>query len=267
MPGRNYQSASAYRYGFNGKENDKEVKGNGNSLDFGARIYDPRLGKWLSVDPLQAKYPFLSPYNFVANNPINSIDPDGRSIKPVNKDAELLLKATFDSFGGENFAAALNITSRNGNVRSNLITADGAMMNPRKFKKTLRDNHIRLRGDDLKDAYNLYKTLQSGEKTELAVFSKEVESNTRKEGSSGTKLVEGESKSNNANFNEFSEKFDKKNSVIDEVTNGKKYGTLEYKAQNANDPDISNKGTLIIDASGEKPKESVKTLKQALKPQ
>ncbi|MCU7549877.1 hypothetical protein OCK74_12165 [Chitinophagaceae bacterium LB-8] len=41
-----------YRYGFNGKENDNEVKGDGNSLDFGGRIYDPRLGRWHSTDPV-----------------------------------------------------------------------------------------------------------------------------------------------------------------------------------------------------------------------
>lgn len=69
-----------YCYSFNGKENDNEVKGNGNSLNFGARIYDPRLGRWLSLDPLQSKYPALSPYNFCNNNPILFIDPDGREI-------------------------------------------------------------------------------------------------------------------------------------------------------------------------------------------
>jgi RHS repeat-associated protein len=69
-----------YRYGFNGKENDNEVKGEGNSLDFGARIYDPRIGRWLSKDPLQKKYPDLSPYNYCANSPIVFVDPNGKEI-------------------------------------------------------------------------------------------------------------------------------------------------------------------------------------------
>ncbi|HUM47427.1 MAG TPA: hypothetical protein PLD84_10885, partial [Chitinophagales bacterium] len=42
MPERNYSSDN-YRFGFNGKENDNEAKGSGNSVEFGARIYDPRL--------------------------------------------------------------------------------------------------------------------------------------------------------------------------------------------------------------------------------
>lgn len=79
MPGREF-SSSNYRYGFNGKENDSVAKGIGNQLDFGNRIYDPRIGRWLSLDPLQNKYPGLSPYGFAANNPIYLIDPDGRDV-------------------------------------------------------------------------------------------------------------------------------------------------------------------------------------------
>ena len=61
-------------------EKDDEVKGGGNSYDFGARMYDSRVGRWLSVDDLESKYPNLAPYNFVANMPIIAIDPDGKDI-------------------------------------------------------------------------------------------------------------------------------------------------------------------------------------------
>ncbi|NCT74304.1 MAG: RHS repeat protein [Chitinophagaceae bacterium] len=77
MPGRKYSSSSLYRYGFNGKENDNEVKGEGGQQDYGMRIYDPRLGRFLSVDPLSRKYPFLTPYQFSSNTPISAIDIDG----------------------------------------------------------------------------------------------------------------------------------------------------------------------------------------------
>jgi RHS repeat-associated protein len=75
MPGRSYSAnSSKYRYGYNGKEMDNEVKGNGNQLDYGERIYDPRLGRFLSVDPLAGEYPYQSTYVFAANNPISLID-------------------------------------------------------------------------------------------------------------------------------------------------------------------------------------------------
>jgi RHS repeat-associated protein len=78
MPGRSYTGPSAgsgrYRYGFNGKENDSEVKGEGNQVAFEARIYDPRLGRFLSTDPLEEAYVFQSTYVFAANNPVTLID-------------------------------------------------------------------------------------------------------------------------------------------------------------------------------------------------
>lgn len=70
--------AGDYRFGYNGKENDNEVKGTGNQVDFGARAYDPRLGRWMSTDPLEAKYTGWSPYHGMANSPIMIMDGDGR---------------------------------------------------------------------------------------------------------------------------------------------------------------------------------------------
>ena len=77
MPGRQSSAGTGYRYGFNGKENDNEVKGEGNQQDYGMRIYDPRLGKFLSVDSLSIEYPQLTPYQFAENSPILFIDLDG----------------------------------------------------------------------------------------------------------------------------------------------------------------------------------------------
>jgi RHS repeat-associated protein len=76
MPGREYNTGG-YRYGFNGKENDNEVKGEGNQQDYGFRIYDTRIGKFLSVDPLSPKYPWYTPYQFAGNTPIQAADLDG----------------------------------------------------------------------------------------------------------------------------------------------------------------------------------------------
>ncbi len=84
MPGR--QFSGGYRYGFNGKENDNEVKGEGNQQDYGMRIYDTRLGRFLSVDPLVKSYPFYSPYHFAGNNPIENIDLDGAEPKSFTRE-------------------------------------------------------------------------------------------------------------------------------------------------------------------------------------
>jgi len=81
LAGRSYTDPNtSYRLGFNGKEKYKETYGEGNAYDFVARIYDSRLGRWLSLDPLQAKYPHLSPFNYCANKPIFDIDSDGKRI-------------------------------------------------------------------------------------------------------------------------------------------------------------------------------------------
>jgi RHS repeat-associated protein len=79
MVGRSFDAAgsTAYRYGFNGKENDNEVKGEGNQQDYGMRIYDPRLGRFLSVDPLARNFPDASNYCYSANSPIFKVDVDG----------------------------------------------------------------------------------------------------------------------------------------------------------------------------------------------
>jgi RHS repeat-associated protein len=86
MPGRVSSNQNGYRYGFNGKENDNEVKGTGNLQDYGMRIYDPRVGIWLSMDKLQSKNPGESPFLFTGGNPLAFIDADGNDRVWFNSD-------------------------------------------------------------------------------------------------------------------------------------------------------------------------------------
>tara|TARA_R110002050_G_scaffold77643_1_gene165737 strand:- start:624 stop:1424 length:801 start_codon:yes stop_codon:yes gene_type:complete len=58
-------------------EKDDNVKGSGNSLDFGARIYDPRLGRFLSTDPLMSQNATWTPYGYALDNPIMFVDDNG----------------------------------------------------------------------------------------------------------------------------------------------------------------------------------------------
>ena len=96
---------SDYRYGFNKKEKDDEIKGQGNSYDFGARIQDPRLGRWLSIDLKFAKFPNLSPFSFVNNMPIIAIDPEGKDIYFVTRNSSSQEKPEIQK---QNFTTIIN---------------------------------------------------------------------------------------------------------------------------------------------------------------
>jgi len=76
MPGRKYNNGGDYRYGFNGKEQDKETSST-TTYDYGFRIYNPAIGRFLSVDPLTKTYPWYTPYQFAGNKPIWATDVDG----------------------------------------------------------------------------------------------------------------------------------------------------------------------------------------------
>jgi len=77
MPGRKYNNSSnTYRYGFNRKEKDNDM--DGNCYDYGMRIYNPGLVRFLSVDPLTNTFPFYTPYQFAGNSPLKFVDLDGK---------------------------------------------------------------------------------------------------------------------------------------------------------------------------------------------
>lgn len=73
-----------YRFGFNGMRKDDEIHGaTGTSYDFGARMYDPRVSRFLSLDPFAFKFPGESPYLFAGDNPIYYIDKNGEYKLPT----------------------------------------------------------------------------------------------------------------------------------------------------------------------------------------
>lgn len=81
--GRTYsEGSSKYRYGFNGMEKDNDLKGDGLSYTTEYRAYDPRLGRWFSVDPKAQMQPWESPYSSMNNSPLWRNDPNG-DIAPV----------------------------------------------------------------------------------------------------------------------------------------------------------------------------------------
>jgi RHS repeat-associated protein len=88
LKGRNLKKNNAknYRFGFQGQEGDDQIKGDGNSYDFGARIYDSRLGRWLSPDDFEPSYPALSSFVSMNNSPLFLIDNNGDFIQYPYKD-------------------------------------------------------------------------------------------------------------------------------------------------------------------------------------
>ena len=76
MPGRISES-HRYRYGFQGMERDDDLKKSGNSYTTEFRQYDPRVGRWLSLDPKAELFAQLTPFNAHLNNPVYNTDPKG----------------------------------------------------------------------------------------------------------------------------------------------------------------------------------------------
>jgi len=77
---------------------DNEVKGEGNSLDFGERIYDPRLGRMLSIDKLSVKFPGESNYVFSGDNPIFFTDIAGNFKWPGDKKQQRMYEKKYPMF-------------------------------------------------------------------------------------------------------------------------------------------------------------------------
>jgi RHS repeat-associated protein len=111
MPGRGGMlSGGEYRYAFNGMEKVDEMQGNGNSYDFGARMYNSRLGRWMATDPYYRIFPSLSPYNYGKNNPLYYIDGDGRVIESATKEDRAQYNKSIIAVFGEGSVAATILT-------------------------------------------------------------------------------------------------------------------------------------------------------------
>lgn len=116
-----------YKFAFNGMEKDDGVKGEGNSLDFGARIYDSRLGRWMSVDPL---YQFASPYLYGANSPIVLKDEDGNWVPGVNSEGQIILKKE----KGDDYASLMKFFGGHENAKKYL--------DPRYYRAILKHKDV-----------------------------------------------------------------------------------------------------------------------------
>ena len=121
MPDRSVSSDKA-RYGFQNQEKDNEIKGEGNSINYKYRMHDPRLGRFFAVDPLTAKYPHWSSYQFSGNQVISTVELEGlEPAEDLNVSANVSVSY---SNGGFNFRAGATL---GGTFTNDNLQGDGAL--------------------------------------------------------------------------------------------------------------------------------------------
>jgi RHS repeat-associated protein len=130
-------------YKFNGKEQDLETTGT-TTYDYGFRIYNPALGRFLSVDPISKDYPWNSPYSYAEGDVIRSIDLDGKEKAVVTDDGAIEIQLVYVAFTNRPSKVVNGKEYSGGNLPSNL----SAEMAVKVFNKGYEEINSELNGKE-----------------------------------------------------------------------------------------------------------------------
>ncbi len=170
-------NSTAQKIGYNGKELNEEL--GLNWIDYGARNYQPDLGRWFGIDDLAEGYYDYSPYNYAINNPTFFIDPDGNMLQFFGSKEAL-----------EEFRTLIS-TSTNGQVSAN-IDDDGFVT----FSQT--GDEISDKNQAFLDAVN--PIVENEATTQVAIFGSKDESSRHNNFVGGFRSVTLDSKDANGNI-------------------------------------------------------------------
>src|SRR5690554_477187 len=145
----------SYRYGFQGQEMDDEIKGEGNSVNYKFRMHDPRVGRFLSIDPLAPNYPWNSPYAVSENRVLDGIELEGLEWQPVNEKGDPVAISSEEIFDYNwvGFLKEYNIDgnwqkmppppSEAGNIETRNVAPEGTVNNADLFTFNEKVNTVR----------------------------------------------------------------------------------------------------------------------------
>ncbi len=155
--------ANLYTYKFGDKELSR-MSGL-NIYDFGARTYDPAIGRFMQMDPLAEKYYSISPYVYCGNNPINRIDPTGMDWYRLNEDGGIELWMETDDKYDQLYAPDYGITN-------NYLRVNDKGLLPQLVGKEGSTSATTSNSDD---AFNVFKFAADNTESEWVVHKNEDE--------------------------------------------------------------------------------------------